>query len=130
MRDRFYINVNHRPFLKTLDDNNILGFHLITKKEIFLLAVSLGLNTPKNIIGKKDGYFLLKDVKSSDRALFGSILLGKVNDDSEVDSVANDEVNYNEAERCAESGFEILKSKIENAPTEELLYRRLMSEDI
>ena len=127
MRDRIYINFNHRSFLKYMDEQNILGFHLVNKKDIFLLAVALGLKEPKDIAGKKDGYFLLKDVKSSDRAYFASILLGKK--DRDVDKCSNDEINYDESERCAEAGFNILKKKIDDTNgNEELLLKRLLSD--
>lgn len=129
MKDRIYINLKHREFLNEMDQNNTLGFHLVNKKEIFLLAVALGLNEPKEINGKKDGYFLLKDVKSSDRAYFASITLGNIKDEKDVDKYANDEINYEEAEKCAERGFEILKQKIdESAGNEDLFITRLISE--
>lgn len=129
MRDRIYINISHRQFLNDIKANNTLGFNLPNAKDVFLLAVALGLNSPKDIVGKKDGYFLLKDVRTADKALFASITLGKVTDDKEIDQYAKDEVNYDEAERCAESGFAILKSKIDEAGgNEELLTKRLISE--
>lgn len=128
-RDRIYINKGYRTFLDEMGKNNTLGFNLINKKDIFILAVALGLDTPKNFSAAKDGYFLLKDVKSFDRAYFASILLGALTDEKDVDKYANDDVNYDQAEKCAESGFEILKDKVTSAGgDEELLINRLLSE--
>lgn len=130
MRDRIFINGTLRDgLLKECDEKNILGMHLMETKDIFLLAVSLGLNTPKNIQGKKDGYFLLKNVKAYDLALFASILLGVPDNKNEIDKYANAEINYDEAERCAESGFEKLKEAINSAGGDkELLEKRTLSE--
>ena len=127
-RDRIYINSIYRDgLLDELDKKNVLGFHLIGKKDIFLIAVALGLDTPKKIQGKKDGYFLLEYLKMSDKAFFGAIKLGKLDDPSDVDKYANEEESYNQAEQCAESGFEKLKEMYESAEDEEMFEKRLMA---
>ena len=66
MRDRIYIS----GLLRKCDEKNTLGMHLMETKDIFLLAIALGLNTPEDMNGKKDGYFLLKNAKAYDLALF------------------------------------------------------------
>lgn len=130
MRDRIFINGSLRDsLLKECDENNILGMHLMEKKDIFLLATALGLNNPTEIHGKKDGYFLLKNVKTFDLALFASIMLGKPENKNEIDKYANDEINYVEAERCAETGFIKLKELIEDADWDkELIEKRALAE--
>lgn len=129
MRDRIFIDLSYRDFLEGIKKSNILGFHLPDAKDVFLLAVSLGLDCPKDISGRKDGYFLVKNIRTSDKAFFASITLGNMKDNKDVDKYANDEINYDEAERCAESGFEILKGKIEDSGgNEELLAKRMLSE--
>ena len=130
MRDRIFINGSLRDsLLKECDENNILGMHLMETKDIFLLATALGLNNPTEIHGKKDGYFLLKNVKTFDLALFASIMLGKPENKNEIDKYANDEINYVEAERCAETGFIKLKELIEDADWDkELIEKRALAE--
>lgn len=130
MRDRIYINGSLRDgLLRECDEKNILGMHLMETKDIFLLAVALGLNAPEDMHGKKDGYFLLKNVKAYDLALFASILLGIPKNKDAIDRYASADVNYNEAERCAEAGFNRLKEFIESAGGDrELLEKRALSE--
>ena len=130
MRDRIFINGTLRDgLLKECDEKNYLGIHMMETKDVFLLAVALGLNTPEEMQGKKDGYFLLKNVKSYDLALFASILLGKPENRDAVDRYANPEANYDEAERCAEAGFKKLKELIESAGgDEELLTKRTLAQ--
>ena len=78
MRDRLFINVGYRDsLLKECDEKNILGFHMLEAKDIFLLAAALGLNEPRDIGGKRDGYFRTSYIKTVDKALMASILLGK-----------------------------------------------------
>ena len=99
--------------------------HMLETKDIFLLAVALGLDKPEEMSGKKDGYFLLKNVKTYDKALFSSILLGMPEHKDETDKYANADINYDEAERCAEAGFKEIKKLIDDASGDkELLEKR------
>ena len=131
MRDRLFINGSLREgLLKECDENNVLGMHMMDTKDIFLLAASLGLNSPEDIQGKKkDGYFRLQYIKTYDLALFASILLGKAENKDDIDKYANAEVNYDEAERCAEAGFKELRKFIEAAGGDKkLLEKRALTE--
>lgn len=130
MRDRIYINGTLRDgVLKEWAEKKYLGINMLETKDLFLLAVSMGLDSPKNINGKKDGYFLLKNVKTYDKALFASILLGKPENANDIDKYANEEVNYDESEKCAESGFCKLKDFIDSAKgNTELLEKRALAE--
>lgn len=128
---RLYINKNNRKLLDDWDAKDILGFHMTEAKDIFLLASALGLDTPTDIGGTKDGYFRTdaKNYKTYDKALLSSVMLGTVEDVEDIDKYATEIINYNEAERCAESGFKILKEKIEDVNCDfELLEKRLISE--
>ena len=126
MRDRIYINGALRDgWLKEWDEKNYFGMHMLETKDIFLLAVALGLDKPEEMSGKKDGYFLLKNVKTYDKALFSSILLGMPEHKDETDKYANADINYDEAERCAEAGFKEIKKLIDDASGDkELLEKR------
>ncbi len=129
-RDRIYINASLRDgLLKECHKKKILGLDIMNNKDIFLLAVALGLNSPEDIQGKKDNYFLLKDIKAYDLAFFGAILLGKPENKDKIDQFANANVNYDEAERCAEAGFKKLKELIDSADGDnELLEKRVLKE--
>lgn len=131
MRDRLYINESYRySILKEMDEKNILGFHLIKAIDIFFIAVALGLDNPTDFQGKKDGYFQIhNNVGTFEKSLFASILLGKEENESQIDKFANADINYDEAERCAEFGFLKLKEKLDNAGgDEEFLEKRLILE--
>ena len=130
MRDRIFINGSLRDgLLRECDEKNTLGMHLMETKDIFLLATALGLDTPEDMKGKKDGYFLLKNVKAYDLALFASILLGLPENKDDIDRYANAEINYDAAERCAESGFKKLREFIASAEGDkELLEKRALAE--
>ena len=115
MRDRLFINLKYREgMLKKWDAENTLGMHLLETKDIFLLATALGLNEPKDIDGKKDGYVRLSYIKTYHKSLIASILLGLAENKENVDAFANADVNYDEAERCAEAGFLKLNELIES----------------
>lgn len=131
MRDRLNINESYRvSILKDLAEKNILGLRLAKNVDIFFLAVALGLDSPKDIQGKKEGYFLIyNNVGTMEKSLLGSILLGQKENSKDIDKFANADINYDESERCAESGFLKLKEKIDAANwDEEFLEKRLIQE--
>ena len=130
MRDRIFINGTLRDgWLKEWNEKNYFGIHDLENKDIFLLAVALGLDKPEDIRGGKDGYVRLTYVKTYDRALISSILLGLPEHKEETDKYANADVNYDEAERCAEKGFKVLNEIIESAGGDkELLEKRAFSQ--
>ena len=127
--DRIFINKKYKEYIDLWSgDKNILDFKTIENIEKFTLAAALGINNPQNIVGVRDGYVRLTSIPTDSKALLSSILLGKAKND-EIDSFANEEKCYEEAEKCVESGFLILKEQIDDAKgDEELLCKRLLSE--
>lgn len=131
MRDRLYINESYRDrMLQQMESQNILGFKLCKAIDRFFVAVALGLNNPIDFQGKKDGYFQIhNNVGTYEKALFSSLLLGIKGNQPEIDKYANADINYDHAEKCAESGFLVLKEKLDAANwDEELFEKRLLSE--
>ena len=129
MRDRLYINVQYRDQIEIWKEKKILGIDMLETKDIFLLAVALGINAPTDIKGKRDGFTRTSYIKARDKALLASLLLGKAENQEEIDKLANDDLSYDEAEKCAEAGFEILKEMIESASfDEELLEKRILAQ--
>lgn len=131
MRDRLYINESYREtILKKMESDNILGFNLCKAIECFFVAVALGMNEPLDFQGKKDGYFQIhNNVGTYEKALFSSLLLGIKENQAEADKYANADINYEYAEKCAESGFLVLKQKLDDASwDEELFEKRMLSE--
>lgn len=127
-RDRVYINSNYRSLIEEMKNSDLLGFGLVETKEIFMLAVALGLDDPEEV-KHKDGYFLTKYLKTADRAMVAAVLLGTAINDDEIDTFADLDQSLDLCEKCAESGFRELKKKINEARSDrELLERRFMKE--
>lgn len=130
-RDRIYYPRKFKQFNQALTNHEIktLGLDNLSKLDLFKLAVAYGLDDPKDFDGAKEGLFLLKDIKStSDQSLFNTIKLGIANNNDEIDEYSDLELNYNEAERCACSGFGKLKDLVESNQDEELLIKRMIRE--
>ena len=130
-RDRAFINSEHRTFLEEMKKKDILGFgeSIIDTKDVFLLAVALGVNSPAESFKSRDGYFRLQYLKTADKALLGSVLLGKAETDAEIDEYADLGKSIDLCELCAETGFQVLQSKVNNADGDsDLLERRLLRE--
>ena len=83
-RDRVYINSNYRSEIDEMKDSDVLGFSMVENKDSFLLAVAMGVDSPE-AVKSKDGWFLMKNLKTTDKALLAAVLLGTANDDSDVD---------------------------------------------
>lgn len=128
-RDRVYINSNYRSEIDEMKDKDILGFSVVENKDSFLLAVAMGLEVPETVKSKDGGWFLMKNLKTTDKALLASVLLGTANDDREVDSYADIEKSIDLCEQCAEAGFKELRKRILDAGKDrEIFERRLMKE--
>lgn len=122
------ISEKYRSFLDILKEKNALGFELLDNKDVFLLAVSLGLNNPTNP-QKKFGFIRKTYIKTSEKALFGSVLLGTAITDDEVNQSADFEKSIELCEKCAEAGFKKLKEKYDNADCDiDLLERRMLKD--
>lgn len=105
-RDRVFIDVAFREVHKKM--NALLkekGFSFETK-EAFMLAMSLGLETPSEIQGTRDGFFLLKNLRSHEVNMFYLCAWHHYKD---VNKMADEEAVYKIAEQCANTGFKTLK---------------------
>lgn len=117
-----------RSEIDEMQDRDILGFSMVENKDSFLLAVAMGVDSPE-AVKSKDGWFLMKNLKTTDKALLAAVLLGTANDDSDVDAFADIEKALDLCEQCAESGFKDLRKRIIDAGKDrEILERRMMKE--
>lgn len=129
MRDRVFINKSNRERIGEWGDSNVLGINMMENKDLYLLAVALGLQSPEEIQGPKEGYVRTAYFKTTDKSLLASILLGKVKNEDEIDLVANYDVSYDESEKCAEAGFNMLAEIINSANgNKDLMEKRLMKQ--
>jgi len=127
--DRIYIKYANRELLEKWKEEKVIGFDSIESKEIFLFLAAIGLESPKEIQGKKDGYLRREYLREADKAFFSSKLLAKRSENEEIDQYCNFDDAILDMEKCAESGFDIFKEKVEKADgNKELLYKRLLSE--
>ena len=130
-RDRIYFPRKYKQFNKALSDHDIktLGLDNLSNLDLFKLAVAYGLDDPTDFDGAKEGLFLLKDLKTTyDQTLLNIVKLGTALNNDEIDEYCNLELNYDEAERCACTGFGKLKELVESNSDEELLIKKMFLE--
>ena len=131
-RDRIYYPRKYKQFNKALSNHEIksLGLDNLSNLELFKLAVSYGLDDPSDFDGAKEGLFLLKDLKTTyDKALLNVVKLGTAENNDEIDEFCNLGINYDEAERCACTGFKKIKELVESNTDEELLIKKMFPRD-
>ncbi len=125
--DIIYINEKYRSFIDELKTNDVLGFKLLDNKESFILAVALGVNQPTECKKKRFGWTRKSYIKSADKAMWASVLLGTATTDEEINQYADLDKSIELCEQCAETGFEILKQQYDKAEGDaELFERRMM----
>lgn len=125
--DIIYINEKYRSFIDELKTNDVLGFKLLDNKESFMLAVALGVNQPTACKKKRFGWTRKSYIKSADKAMWASVLLGTATTDEEINQYADLDKSIELCEQCAETGFEILKQQYDKAEGDaELFERRMM----
>ena len=125
--DIIYINEKYRSFIDELKTNDVLGFKLLDNKESFILAVALGVNQPTECKKKRFGWTRKSYIKSADKAMWASVLLGTATTDEEINQYADLDKSIELCEQSAETGFEILKQQYDKAEGDaELFERRMM----
>lgn len=128
-RDRIYYPRKYKQFNQDLTNHEItfLGFDNLSKLELFKLAVAYGLDDPSDFDGAKEGLFLLKDIKSTyDESLFYTVKLGVAENNDQIDEYCDIGLNFDEAERCACTGFGRIKELLESTQDEDLLIKKCL----
>ena len=127
-RDRVYVSDAFKKTTDELKDQDVLGLSMAEGKEVFMLAVALGLVKPTVLI-KRQGLFLNTALKTADKALIASVLLGTMSDDEDMDQYADFDKSCELCEKYADTGYQVLLKKYNDAGCdEELLERRMLSE--
>ena len=124
--DIIYINEQYRSFIDELKSNDVLGFKLLDNKESFMLAVALGVNQPTECKKKRFGWTRKSYIKTADKAMWASVLLGTATTDEEINQYADLDKSIELCEQCAETGFDILKQQYEKAEGDAEVFERRM----
>ena len=127
-KDRLYVSPDYKAVIDGLKEKDVLGFKIAENKEIFMMAVALGLSDPMPL-KKRDGLSLYTALKTVDRSLIASVLLGTLIDSDNVDEYADFDKSAELCEQCAEAGYLVIQQKYNDAGCdEELLERRMIKE--
>ena len=127
-RDRIHVSNQFRSTTNQLKEKNVLDMNILEGKDIFMLAVALGLEDPTRL-KNKDGLFQRTSLKTLDKALIASVLLGTAVDDSNLDEYADFDKSADLCEQCAETGYQVLLRKYNDADCDsDLLERRMIKE--
>lgn len=130
-RDRVYVSDSFKKTTDELKNQDVLGLSMAEGKEVFMLSVALGLDNP-TLLKNRQGLFLNTALKTADKALIASVLLGTMSDDEDMNQHADFDKSCELCEKCAETGYQVLlkkKKKYNDAGCdEELLERRLLLE--
>lgn len=129
-RDRVYVSESFKTTTNELKEQDVLGLSMAEGKDVFMLAVALGLDSPMSSpLKNRSGLFLNTALKTADKALIASVLLGTMSDDEDMDRYADFDKSCELCEQCAETGYQVLLKKYNDTGCdEELLERRMLLE--
>lgn len=117
-RDRFYIEEKTRDLLNSkIKKENFLNMANVKNKDIFLFALALGIDTPNELDGKKEGLLLDKDLDMFDESLVYGAAIPYLED---LNDLADKNKVYDFIERCANQGFSYISDSIDNSSFEHI----------
>ena len=128
-RDRVYTSSQYRAVIDDLKEKDVLGLGLVEGKEALMVAVSLGLANPSTLPNRV-GLFLNTALKTTDKALMASVLLGTATEDEEIDSYADLDKSIDLCERCAEYGYQELLKRYNNSGCDNEVFERLLLKEL
>lgn len=127
-KDRVYTSSQYRNVIDDMKNKDVLGLSIVEGKDSFMLAMALGIDNPSPLKNKV-GLFQNTALKTSDKALLASVLLGTVSDDVDIDAYADFDKSTDLCEQCAETGYQVLLKKYNDADCDKDLFeRRLIKE--
>jgi len=136
MPDRLNYSTSAKKLLEKIDSANYMGLSVkvITRSELFLFAMSLGVEsgTRIEVVSPYQGGLVLE--KSIDNVTLASMYAQFVSlltdPDNEIDTVADKGQVYKMAEQYANTGFEIIADYFEKKRQEDLLWDLFSELDI
>lgn len=128
-RDRIYTSQQFRDAMDNLRDADVLGLSLVENKDAFMLATAIGLSDPIPM-QKKVGLFLNTALKTVDKALIASVLMGTVSNESQIDEFADLDRSSDLCEQCAERGYQLLLKKYNDAGCDKEVFERMLIKEL
>ena len=128
-RDRIFTSPQFRETMDNLKEEDVLGLSLVENKDAFMLATALGLSDPIPM-QKRVGLFLNTALKTVDKALIASVLMGTVVEESQIDDYADLDKSSDLCEQCAERGYQVLLKKYNDSGCDKEVFERMLLKEL
>lgn len=128
MPDRLNYSTKAKLLLEKIDEVNYMGLGLkgITRSELFLFAMSLGVEskTKTEVVNPYTGGLVLdKSIDSRTQASMYSLFISLLNDpNNELDTISDKSQVYKMAEQYANTGFQIIADYFNNKKPDDLVW--------
>jgi|WetSurMetagenome_2_1015567.scaffolds.fasta_scaffold241602_2 dnd system-associated protein 4 len=104
--DRINIDKKDRELYEKLDSEELFKKSRRSRKEQFMFAMALGFKNGIHVpLESREGFFLYKDMSTSDEALFNTVA---ITDQNTVDILADKKEVFRIAEEYAHGGISLL----------------------
>ncbi len=128
--DRIYVSKRVRLMLDDMKESNYFGLsdHRVTRSELFLFAIALGMDVPKSKLESKESLVLENAIGAQTKASMYALFIDSAECDN-IDSVADKGKVYSLAEEYANTGFSILEDYISRCKDEALIWTLIQEMD-
>jgi len=130
--DRLYYSAKAKRMLEQIDETNYLGLGRkgITRSELFLFAMSLGVESrTMTEVASPTGLVLDKSIDSTTHSLMYAQYIHTLEDVNNLDEITDRNEVYNMAEQYANTGFEIIADYLNNTKPNDLVWDLLLELD-
>lgn len=122
--DRINITQSAKKTIEKIDESNYLGLgkQSISRSELFLFAMALGVDTSPTKLDNVNGLILEKSFGGQMQALLYALFIDKKTNEGTLDLITDKELVYNLAQEYANTGFDILDDYIQKKKDEDLIW--------
>jgi hypothetical protein len=126
-----YISPSNFEYIKELENQKVLGIDSsLQRKDIFFLAMALGLESPKDL-PKQHDFIRNSYFKEEGEALLRAVNIGTAESENEIDEKTNLNNGIKYCEKCAEGGFAKLRELVAESTysgdfSEDVLEKKLL----
>lgn len=124
MPDRIYISQTAKKVIDKIDELDYLGLgkQSASRSELFLFAMSLGVDTYPTRLDSVIGLILEKSFSAQMQSLLYALFIDKKTNQDMLDLITDKEQVYSLAQKYANTGFEILEDYMQKGKDVEVVW--------
>ena len=121
--ERIFVTKRIRDFINELDQSEYFGFKDISRTDLFLFAMALGVETNvRTSLENTDGLVRDSSLDYRIKALMDALFISNLKSDELLNTVIDKENVYELAQEYAHTGFQIIEDYFRNKKDSDLIW--------